>query len=165
MWSIKGQLDVLIRIFSILKEILCFFIAFPLLQSALQRQRGNSRLLTGGGRGYRPSMNRNDSDLSAAGDLCCKSCPIYFSLSPHFLTSLWCQNVKQHFKIPLPPKNTLNFNISPKGLWLQPYNVSQRSRCSAWDLPDVTLRLLSLQLEMQGCLCGKTLQLNWNFAI
>lgn len=60
-------------------------LSFNLLCNVREVIRGSSR---GGGRGYRPSMNRNDSDLSAAGDLCCKSCPIYFSLSPHFLTSL-----------------------------------------------------------------------------
>lgn len=59
--------------------------SFNLLCNVREVIRGSSR---GGGRGYRPSVNRNDSDLSAAGDLCCKSCPIYFSLSPHFLTSL-----------------------------------------------------------------------------
>lgn len=60
-------------------------LSFNLLCNVREVIRGSSR---GGGRGYRPSVNRNDSDLSAAGDLCCKSCPIYFSLSPHFLTSL-----------------------------------------------------------------------------
>ena len=78
--------------------------SFSLLCNVLLRLeniRGSSRR----GRGYRPSMNRNDSDLSAAGDLCCKSCPVYFSLPPHFLTSL----ILKH---PSPLKNTWNFNIS-----------------------------------------------------